>query len=382
MVKFQTLKEQIEEYMPDILRLLEESVNIDSPSSDKRQNDLMADWFAREFERLTGGKVVRVPSETYGDRLLCEVGEGDKQILLVGHYDTVWPQGEAARRPFRVEDGRAYGPGVYDMKAGLLQAIFALKALLDSGRFPEDKKVVLLMNSDEELGSPTSRALIEEQAKRSAAAFVLEPPMEPSGALKTSRKGSGRYKLSVQGVSAHAGVSPEKGVSAIHELACQIQSLHALTDFSRGTTVNVGVIRGGIGSNVIAEHAEGEIDVRVATSAEAERIEEELTRLGPVHPKARLTLSGRMMRPPMERTDRTAELFALAQDIARTDHGVELTETHTGGVSDGNFTAAVGTPTLDGLGPRGDYAHSPDEYVRIDEIPFRTALLAELIRRC
>ncbi|WP_210023358.1 MULTISPECIES: M20 family metallopeptidase [unclassified Paenibacillus] len=368
--------------MPTILRLLEESVNIDSPSADKRQNDLIADWYTREFQRLTGGRVVRIPNETYGDRLLCEVGSGEKQILLVGHYDTVWPLGEAKRRPFRIEDDRAYGPGVYDMKAGLLQAIFAVKALLDSGRFPADKKVVLLMNSDEELGSPTSRAFIEEQAKRSAAAFVLEPPMEPSGALKTARKGSGRYKLNVQGISAHAGVNPEKGVSAIHELACQIQRLHALTDYSLGTTVNIGVIRGGIGSNVIAEHAEGEIDVRVGTSAEADRIEEELNGLVPVLPQAQLTLTGRMMRPPMERTERTAELFALAQDIARTEHGVELTETHTGGVSDGNFTAAVGTPTLDGLGARGDYAHSPDEYIRLDEMPFRTALLAELIRRC
>lgn len=381
-MKLQTLKKQIEGYMPTILRLLEESVNIDSPSADKRQNDLIADWYTREFERLTGGRVVRVPNETYGDRLLCEVGSGEKQILLVGHYDTVWPLGEAERRPFRIEGDRAYGPGVYDMKAGLLQAIFAIKALLDSGRFPADKKVVLLMNSDEELGSPTSRAFIEEQAKRSAAAFVLEPPMEPSGALKTARKGSGRYKLNVQGISAHAGVSPEKGVSAVHELACQIQRLHSLTDYSLGTTVNVGVIRGGIGSNVIAEHAEGEIDVRVATSAEAERIEAELTRLVPVLPQARLTLTGRMMRPPMERTERTAELFELAQEIARSEHGVDLMETHTGGVSDGNFTAAVGTPTLDGLGARGDYAHSPDEYIRLDELPFRTALLAELIRRC
>lgn len=381
-MKSEIMKHQIEEYMPTILQLLEESVNIDSPSADKRQNDLMADWYSREFERLTGGRAVRVPNETYGDRLLCEVGSGDRQILLVGHYDTVWPLGEAARRPFRIEGDRAYGPGVYDMKAGLLQAIFAIKLLQDSGRFPEDKKVVLLINSDEELGSPTSRTFIEEQARKSAAAFVLEPPMEPSGSLKTARKGSGRYKLTVQGVSAHAGVSPEKGVSAVYELACQIQRLHALTDFSLGTTVNVGVIRGGIGSNVVAEHAEGEIDIRVSTSAEADRIEGELNRLVPVLPGSRLTLTGRMMRPPMERTGRTAELFALAKEIARTEHGIELTETHTGGVSDGNFTAAVGTPTLDGLGARGDYAHSPDEYIRLDEIPFRISLLAELIRRC
>ncbi len=377
-----SIKDRIEQYLPAMLAHLEESVNMDSPSADKELTDRMADWYAGQFKEITGGTVVRVPNEVYGDRLLCEAGQGDKQILLVGHFDTVWPQGEASRRPFRIGNGRAYGPGVYDMKAGLMQAMFAIKALQESGRFPADKKVVLLLNSDEELGSPTSRAFIEEQARKSAVSFVLEPPMEPSGALKTARKGSGRFKLSVQGVSAHAGVNPEKGVSAIQELACQIQRLHALTDPAVGTTVNVGVVKGGIGSNVVAEHAEGDIDIRVATAEEARRIEQALGALVPVLPEARLQLTGRMMRPPMERTERTAALFALAQEIARAEFGIELEETHTGGVSDGNFTAAVGTPTLDGLGARGDYAHSPDEYVRIDEIPFRTALLAELIARC
>ncbi|MCP1309404.1 M20 family metallopeptidase [Paenibacillus tyrfis] len=365
-----------------MLARLEASVNMDSPSADKALNDRMADWYAGQFKEITGGTVVRIPNEVYGDRLLCEVGQGDKQILLVGHFDTVWPQGEASHRPFRIGDGRAYGPGVYDMKAGLMQAMFAVKALQESGRFPADKKIVLLLNSDEELGSPTSRAFIEEQARKSAVSFVLEPPMEPSGALKTARKGSGRFKLAVQGVSAHAGVNPEKGVSAIQELASQIHRLHALTDPAVGTTVNVGVVKGGIGSNVVAEHAEGDIDIRVATAEEARRIEQALGELAPVLPEARLQLTGRMMRPPMERTDRTAALFALAREIARAEFGVELEETHTGGVSDGNFTAAVGTPTLDGLGARGDYAHSPDEYIRLDEIPFRTALLAELIARC
>ncbi|GMX64232.1 M20 family metallopeptidase [Paenibacillus elgii] len=377
-----SIKDRIEQYLPEMLARLEASVNMDSPSADKALNDRMADWYAGQFKEITGGTVVRVPNEVYGDRLLCEVGQGDKQILLLGHFDTVWPQGEASRRPFRIGNGRAYGPGVYDMKAGLMQAMFAIKALQELGRFPADKKIVLLLNSDEELGSPTSRAFIEEQARKSAVSFVLEPPMEPSGALKTARKGSGRFKLAVQGVSAHAGVNPEKGVSAIQELACQIQRLHALTDPAVGTTVNVGVVKGGIGSNVVAEHAEGEIDIRVATAEEARRIEQALGELAPVLPEARLQLTGRMMRPPMERTERTAALFALAQQIARAEFGVELEETHTGGVSDGNFTAAVGTPTLDGLGARGDYAHSPDEYVRIDEIPFRTALLAELIARC
>jgi glutamate carboxypeptidase len=297
----------------------------------------------------------------------------------VGHYDTVWPSGEAQRRPFRIEDGAAYGPGVYDMKAGLLQAIFALKALQDTGRFPEDKRVVLLINSDEEIGSPTSREFIETAARQSAGAFVLEPPMEPSGALKTARKGSGRYKLTVKGVSAHAGVNPEQGISAIQELAYQIQLMHKLTDYNIGTTVNVGIVQGGIGSNVVPDHAEAEIDVRVATLDEAARIEAEFASLTPSLPGAELIVTGGMMRPPMERTDAIASLYSLARELAMAEFGLALEEMATGGVSDGNFTAAAGTPTLDGLGARGDFAHSPREYVRIDEIPVRTALLARLI---
>ncbi|MDF2962436.1 MAG: carboxypeptidase [Paenibacillus sp.] len=373
------LTEQIEDYLPELLQLLEESVNMDSPSRDKALCDLMADWYTAHFIRLTGGRVKRITHPTAGDRLLCEVGTGPKQILLVGHYDTVWPVGEAERRPFRIEDGIAYGPGVYDMKAGLLQAVFALKALQDTGRFPEGKRVVLLVNSDEEIGSPTSREFIETAAGQSAAALVLEPPMEPGGALKTARKGSGRYKLTVKGVSAHAGVNPEKGVSAIQEMACQILRLHELTDYKLGTTVNVGVVQGGIGSNVVPDHAEAEIDVRVATLEEAKRIEAELAALTPCLPGAELAITGGMMRPPMERTGAIASLYTLARGLAEADFAIALEETATGGVSDGNFTAAAGTPTLDGLGARGDYAHSPREQVRIAEIPLRTALLARLI---
>ncbi|MED4604695.1 M20 family metallopeptidase, partial [Paenibacillus validus] len=298
-----SLTEQIESYLPELLQLLEESVNIDSPSRSKVQNDRMADWYAAQFTRLTGGRVQRVPHPIAGDRLLCEVGHGPKQILLVGHYDTVWPLGEAERRPFRIENGNAYGPGVYDMKTGLLQAIFALKALQDTGSFPEDKRVVLLLNSDEEIGSPNSREFIENAARQSAAAFVLEPPMEPAGALKTARKGSGRYKLQVKGRSAHAGVNPQAGVSAIEELARHIQRLHGMTDYSLGTTLNVGVIQGGIGANVVADYAEAEIDVRVATLDEARRIEAVFASLAPSLPGAELSVSGGMTRPPMERSE-------------------------------------------------------------------------------
>jgi glutamate carboxypeptidase len=374
--------EQYKLYLPELLRLLEESVNMDSPSQSKLHNDLMADWYTQQFVRLTGGSVRRDRHPVAGDRLLCEVGGGPDRILLVGHYDTVWPLGEAERRPFRNEGGKVFGPGVYDMKAGLLQAIFAIKALQDTGRFPVNKRVVLLMNSDEEIGSPNSRAFIEEAARGAKAAFVLEPPMEPTGALKTARKGSGRYQLTVTGRSAHAGVNPQLGVSAIEELARKVQLLHGMTDHALGTTINVGVVRGGIGANVVADHAEAEIDVRVSTLEEALRLEKELTGLKASLPDAHVQITGGMRRPPMERTSGTEALFALAQEIARDELGFILEETSTGGVSDGNFTAAVGTPTLDGLGARGDHAHSPLEYVRVDEIPVRGALLARLIERC
>ncbi|WNQ13166.1 M20 family metallopeptidase [Paenibacillus aurantius] len=377
-----SIQEQIRSYLPEFLRLLEESVNRDSPSGDKALNDKMADWYSAQFTRLTGGQVERDCHPVAGDRLLGRVGSGSKKIVLVGHYDTVWPKGEAGKRPFTIRDGNAYGPGVYDMKAGLLQAMFAIKALQNLGRFPADKQVILLINSDEEIGSPNSRAWIERTALDSHAAFVLEPPMEPSGALKTARKGSGRYKLILRGKSAHAGVNPQKGVSAIQELALQIQRLHAWTDFTTGRSVNVGVVQGGIGSNVVADYAEAQIDVRVSSREDAVRLEEEFRALRPFHPEIGLTLTGGMTRPPMERTESSGALYELARRIAQEENNFVLEETSTGGVSDGNFIAALGVPTLDGLGASGDYAHSPLEYIRIGEIPFRTGLLARLIESC
>ncbi len=373
---------QVEAYLPELLNLLKESVNIDSPSASKIQNDRMADWYSKLFTSLIGGKVRRIKHPESGDKLLCEYGSGSKHILIVGHYDTVWPLGEANRRPFYIKDQKAYGPGVYDMKAGILQAFFALRVLKDTGRFPERKKVVILLNSDEELGSPTSRELIETTASQSDFAFVLEPPMEPQGALKTMRKGSGRYKLIVKGISAHAGVSPDKGVSAIQELAYQIQKLYALADPDKGTTLNVGVVKGGIGSNVVAEYAEADIDVRVPSLEEAQRVDAQIKATRPYLENSELSVIGGMIRPPMEKTKEIATLFKLAQDIARDEFNFGLEEAATGGVSDGNFTAGMGIPTLDGLGASGDHAHSPLEYVRIDQIPFRTALLARLIESC
>ena len=376
------LIKRIESYMPEFLKLLEESVNMDSPSASKAHTDRMADWYAFQFRRIVGGRVIRQENPVYGDRLLCEEGSGPRRVLLLGHFDTVWPAGEAARRPFRILDGKAFGPGVYDMKASLLQAMFAIRALRDCGRFPAEKTVALFLNSDEEISSPTSRAAIEAEAARAGAVLVLEPPLEPEGALKTARKGSGRYKLVVEGVSAHAGVDPFKGVSAIHELSLLIQELHALSDAATGTSVNVGIVHGGIASNVVADRAEAEIDVRVATQEEAARVHAAIMGLVPRHPQAKVTVTGGMMRPPMERTEQSGRLYELARDIAREELGWDLPEASTGGVSDGNFAAALGVPTLDGLGVRGDFAHTPNEYVRLEDIPLRTAFLARLIERC
>ncbi|TCZ77268.1 M20 family peptidase [Paenibacillus albiflavus] len=376
---------QIQNYMTDLLIYLEESVNMDSPSTDKALNDRMIDWYAALFLKLTNGRVERVSNEEFGDRLVCSVGPeqgANKRILILGHCDTVWPVGEAVRRPFAIEGNHAYGPGVYDMKAGLLQAMYAIKALMDLGRMPQDTEIVLLINSDEEIGSRTSRAHIEQEAMKSDAVLVLEPPMEPTGALKTWRKGSGSFKLKVEGRSAHAGVNPELGVSAIKELAEQIGQLYELEDLSLGTTLNVGIVQGGIAYNVVAAEAEAIIDVRVATMEEAARIERAMLEKKNNHPEAVVTVTGGIRRPPMERTSKIETLYKLAEQVASEElPELILQEAGTGGVSDGNFTAACGIPTLDGLGASGDFAHSPKEYVRIDQIPQRTALLAGLIER-
>ncbi|EJL39186.1 M20 family metallopeptidase [Brevibacillus agri] len=374
-----SIQTYLQDNMNHFLQLLEEAVNMDSPSRDKRLGDRMAGWFALQFQRLTGGRAELIPNATYGDQVRCTLGEGDKQILIIGHYDTVWLEGEAARRPFSIRDEKAYGPGVYDMKAGILQAMFALRALVKLDRLPADKKIVLLLNSDEEIGSPTSRWLVEQEASRSAASFVLEPPTEPGGALKTWRKGSAHYTVAVRGISAHAGVDHQKGVSAIEELSRQIQFLHALTDYEKGTTINVGVVKGGIGANVVADYAEAEVDVRVVSMEEAQRIENVIRERKPLLSGTSINVTGGIRRPPMERTKDTGVLFALAKSISRHELGMELEESGTGGVSDGNFAAACGVPTLDGLGAKGGFAHSPEEWIELGEISTRATLLARLI---
>ncbi len=292
------------------------------------------------------------------------------------HFDTVWPAGTLADMPFRIEDDRAYGPGTFDMKASLVLVEFALRAIRESGRrLP--RPVVVLCTSDEEIGSPTSRRLIEEHARRSAYALVMEAPL-PGGRLKTARKGVGRFSLTIEGRPAHAGVEPEKGISAVRELAHQILQVHALADSSAGTTVNVGVVRGGTTPNVIPAQATAEVDVRVVTADEEHRIEAAFAGLKAVTPGVRLSVQGGFNRPPMERSPQIAALFERVRQIGQT-LGLDLEEGSTGGGSDGNFTAAMGLPTIDGLGMPGAGAHAHHEHIEIAAFPERAAFLAALL---
>jgi len=297
-----------------------------------------------------------------------------RPVLLLCHYDTVWPAGTLADWPFRVDGDRATGPGVFDMKAGLVQAVWALRALDAAGlaRPP----VRLLLNGDEELGSPFSRPVIEEEARRSSVALVFEASAD--GALKTERKGVGVFGVEISGVEAHSGLDPEKGVSAVDELARAVLALHRLTDLAAGTSVNVGTVTGGTRANVVAGSARAVVDVRVRTRQEAARIDAALAALRPHDSRASLRVTGGWNRPVMERSPATASLFAMARELAA-QMGVELRECSVGGASDGNFAAAAGTPVLDGFGAVGDGAHSRREHISIEGMVERTALAAALI---
>ncbi len=359
---------------PPMLELLQTLVSHESPSRDKPSLDRLGSLLA-EMLRERGGMVEKIANSEGGDHVLARFPGPDKlrPALVLGHFDTVWPLGTLATMPFRMENRRVYGPGTYDMKAGLTIFLDAIAERIKNRPRP----IWALFTSDEEIGSPTSRALIEDLARQCAFALVLEPPMA-DGSLKTARKGVGRYVLAVEGKAAHAGVAPGEGRNAIVELAHQILNIQKLQDLEAGTTLNVGVIRGGTTTNVVPASALAEVDVRSTSMAEAERIDRSLRSLETVTPGTRLSISGGFNRPPMERSPAISGLFEQARRIGRS-LGLELTEGSTGGGSDGNFTAAAGLPTLDGLGVLGHGAHALDEHIVIESLTERSALLAALL---
>ncbi|GAA3423045.1 M20 family metallopeptidase [Streptosporangium nondiastaticum] len=362
----------------DMLADLSDYVSLETPSNDRALLDAALAWLDGYLTARLGAPAAtrRVDGGPYGDiRVNDYPGRGTAPILLLAHYDTVWPAGTLASWPFTVEGDRASGPGVFDMKAGLVQLVWALRAL-DAAGLPRPP-LRLLLNGDEEIGSPASRPLIEEAAGDAAAALVFEASVD--GALKTERKGVGIFRLEFTGVEAHAGLEPAKGASAIDELARAVRLLHDLTDLDAGTTVNVGVVSGGTGSNVVAGAARAEVDVRVASQAEAARVDAALAALRPHDPRASIEVTGGWNRPVMERSEGTARLFGRARDVAAR-LGLDLCERSVGGASDGNFAAALGLPVLDGLGAVGAGAHARHEHISVDGMLERAALTAALLR--
>ena len=360
----------------DIIALTRELVECESPSDSPEA--------IRRFVDLFAGKVADIADckRVAGGHLQCTFRLPGKkktgQVMALGHSDTVYPLGTLAKMPFRQSKDRLWGPGVLDMKAGIVFFVFAMRALRDLD-IPVNRKVLLQLNSDEEVGSDSSRPLTEKEARRSAAVLVLEPGQGMNGMLKTARKGVGDYLVAVKGKAAHAGVDFANGASAILELARQIEKISSFTQPERGITVNPGVISGGTRTNVIAAEAQVEVDIRIARAKDGAGLDKKFRSLKAVDKRCTVTVTGGLNRPPMERTAGIVALFQKAKALGL-ELGIELEESSTGGGSDGNFTAALGIPTLDGLGGVGEGAHAPNESILIDRIADRTALLAKLVQ--
>jgi glutamate carboxypeptidase len=364
----------------EIVRLLGQFVRCESPSHEKAAVDRVSRIAAREWQRR--GADVRVLRQNQaGNHVRAEVwlgtGRPAGQILILGHLDTVYPLGTLLKMPFRIANRCAWGPGTFDMKAGLVLALFAVDALRAAGLRPR-KRFVFFWNSDEEIGSESSRGEIEREARQSDAVLVLEPAYGREGCLKTARKGVGTAELVVTGRSAHAGIDPSAGVNAVHELALQIARLMKMNDRRRGITVQTTVVAGGTASNVVPEHARAKIDIRYSHLADAPKIDRRLQSLRSILKGARIEVRGGVNRPPLERTHGVVKLFRHARELA-SEMRLPLDEASTGGGSDGNFTSALGVPTLDGLGAVGNGAHSWEEHVVIRSLPERAALLAGLL---
>jgi len=375
----ETLLKHLRGELPAMLATLAEFARCESPSTEKTAADRCARLIAGCWKRA-GVPVQVIEQKHRGAHLrmihAAESAARRAQLLVLGHYDTVYATGTLDKMPFRIAGGKAFGPGVFDMKAGIVQALYALKGL-EQLRARLSKKIVFLWTSDEEIGSESSRRLIEAEAKRSDAVFVLEPSLGPEGLFKTARKGVGEAEILVKGRASHAGLAPEKGVNAIHELALQVAKTREWNDRRRGISVNAGIIEGGTRANVIPECARTVVDLRALYLADMRMIEKRLRSLKPVLPGAKLEIRGGFNRAPLERR-LSAALFGRARSLAGR-MGLEIGECTAGGGSDGNLTAALGIPTLDGFGAVGDGAHSAREYVVVKTLPERAALLAAML---
>jgi len=370
------LQDYFRQRQAEVIATIGQLVTHETPSLDKPRLDAFA---ALLTDRLTaaGATVELITQSVRGNHVRAHFVHGDtttKPVLVLCHYDTVWPVGSLATHPFRIEEGKAYGPGIFDMQSSLALVEYAMRAMCDL-EIALPRPVTVLITSDEEIGSGSSRTLIEEEARKAAYVLVMESPL-PGGVLKTARKGTGSFTVETVGRAAHAGVDPYKGVNAIEEMAHQVLAIHALADRNAGTTLSVGVIEGGSATNVVPARAVAQVDARSWTQAEADRIARAMAALLPVLPDAHVSVSGGWNRPPLERSA-TGALFERVREIGRA-LGMTLEEGGTGGGSDGNFTGALGIPTLDGLGIPGDGAHADHEHILVDEIPGRAALLAAM----
>jgi glutamate carboxypeptidase len=364
-----------------LLDLTQQMVRAESPSDDKAAVDACI-ALAAEHAKSLGGRVKLHRQRAIGNVLEARFGpksqtDSAKPVLVVGHLDTVWPLGTLKTMPCRVGEGRLWGPGTLDMKAGVAMAFTAIEMLGEAGLL--QREIVLLLNTDEEMGSPISRPITERLAAASGAVFVLEPAQ--GLAYKTARKGTGNWRIEIEGVAAHAGVDFEKGASAIREMARVVETVSGWTDKKRGLTVSVGLAGGGSKTNVIPAEAWAEVDVRIVRSSDGPRIERKFAGLKPVDKRCALAVTGGINRPPMERSRGTVKLYRQARSLAA-ELGFALDEGATGGGSDGNFTAALGVPTLDGMGAVGEGAHARHESVVLDHLAPRTALLAGMLSSC
>lgn len=365
------LLKTIELRRSEIVEDIRDLVELESPTFDKRCCDVAGRWLADKFERYADARIEWFPQTNQGDHFRANIGSGTKKILILGHFDTVWQVGTLESMPCVVSGDHMSGPGVYDMKAGDVKGLWAFKLLKEVG-IPSGRRFSFLATSDEEIGSPTSRALIEEEARSADCVLVLEPSLGYEGGAKLWRKGVGRYDLDIDGVASHAGAKPEEGASATLELAHQILSVADLADEAKGTTVNVGRIAGGTESNVVADHASAEVDIRVMSGDEAERVDRGIRLLQAKVRGTTVRVTGGINRPPMEATDASRRLYQIAARIAAR-YGIQLTHGGSGGASDGNFTGAIGVPTLDGLGAVGAGAHALGEHIVLSDLSKRFA---------